>query len=701
METFNLLAKSLQQKIWDMKWERFMPIQEQAIATILQTKHDVIICAPTASGKTEAAMLPILTHVEDSAKESLKIIYISPLKALINNQFERLEKLCQYMSIEIHRWHGDVSASQKHNFIKRATGILQITPESIESLFINYSRELVTLFGEVEYLIIDEIHSLIDTERGVHLRSLLSRIERLSSKKPRIIGLSATIANFELVNKWINFSCWETVNIIEDTMTDKILLYYLMFFDQVNEVQKLQMYEDVRALTKDQKGIIFCNSRACVEEATVALNRLAKGEFYYAHHSSVHKREREYVEQQMMKGTEPKSVIATSSLELGIDIGHVDLVIQIDSTFTVSSLKQRLGRSGRKPGAEQVLQLYATSEDSLLQGVAVMELMLANWIEPATGYPVPYDVLVQQCISICAEKNGITETNLIASIEQNHSFYSLERTKVQQLVGHLVKLHVLEKINDELIVGIVGERILGRKDFYALFKTESEFEVINGGKKVGVIDRTPWLYEGDHIMLSGKFWNIISIDYSLNRCYVEPALNGSSPKFLGRSGKIHQRVGEKMSEILCYQQDFNYLDSRALHVLNRLRQRYRLNQVSANERIVWKDGKHYVFETFTSTKITTTLFWFLKYMGASVYKCDALGRIFFRYERDVAQLLQRLNHYKGSVAPILKLKKEQDDFNSKYATYLPEALRDEMHVQHEFDLEGVREFLNKYRVKVI
>ena len=295
MGTFELLSKNIQRKIWDMKWNSFTPIQDKSIPTVLQTEQDLIISAATASGKTEAAFLPILTKVEESAKTNLNVLYISPLKALINNQFDRIEKLCEYMNIAVHKWHGDVSQAKKKKFMDNPTGILQITPESIEGLFINRPGVLDKLFSQIEFIVIDEIHSFIDAERGVQLRSLLSRISEISKSKPRIVGLSATINNFELVKKWVNPFDSENVDIIEDKKADKKLLYYLMYFDTDKDNKKpIELYEDIRELTREQKSIIFCNSRAMVEETTVMLNRLAEkecaGECYYPHHSSIDKK---------------------------------------------------------------------------------------------------------------------------------------------------------------------------------------------------------------------------------------------------------------------------------------------------------------------------------------------------------------------------------------------------------------------------
>ncbi|MRX71953.1 DEAD/DEAH box helicase [Bacillus lacus] len=708
MNSFDLLSKFLQKKIWDMRWSSFTNIQEKAIPAVLQTEDDVVLSAGTASGKTEAAFLPVLTEVEASAGQALKILYISPLKALINNQFERINKLCEYMNIEIHRWHGDVSQSKKQKFIKNPTGILQITPESIESLFINRPGALSTLFKELEFVVIDEIHSFIDKERGVQLRSLLSRIEEFATKRPRIVGLSATIGNFDLVKEWINFKYPENVTIIEDKSSDKQLLYSLMFFETDKDNKKpIELFEDMREITKEQKSIIFCNSRGSVEETTVFLNRLAEregmGETYYAHHSSIDKKEREYVEKVMSETNMPKSVVATSSLELGIDIGNVDLVVQLDSTYTVSSLKQRLGRSGRERDASQMLQLYSTSKDSLLQSLAVMELVLDKWIEPATGYAIPYDILFHQLISVCAEKNGMTIKQLLHFVHNNDIFHSLESHKAELLINYMIEKDILEKLSGrgELIVGIEGERILRSKEFYSVFMTNEEYEVVEGTRKIGQVDKTPFIFEGDNIILSGRLWTVISLDSDRNKAYVRKAVNAKPPKYFGDGGKIHKRIGEKMMEVLSGEDEFEYIDYKSKSALEELRRPYKLYEVGIQHRALWKNKREYLIETFTSTQITTTLHWMMRVLDVNVLERDLLGRIRFEYSGDINDLFFDLKSCIWDEKEIVEKKKKISDFPSKFATYIPEYLKDEMHIKHELDLKGALEFLNDFELKII
>ncbi|MGG4169253.1 DEAD/DEAH box helicase [Rossellomorea vietnamensis] len=708
MSSFNFLSKTIQKMVWRMKWESFTPIQDMSIPEIIETKNDIILSSGTASGKTEAAFLPILSLVEKEAEEVLKVVYISPLKALINNQFERIESLCQETNIPIHRWHGDISQSKKKKFIKDPAGILQITPESIESLFINRTEQLKHIFKSVEFIVIDEIHSFLDDERGVHLRSLLSRMESYTEMRPRIIGLSATIDNFSFVKKWVNHKHLESVSIIESPDSDKNLLYSLMYFEKgESNKKKLELYEDIRALTRDHKALIFCNSRGEVEETTVMLNRLAvregNGETYYPHHSSIDKKEREFVEKTMSETTIPKSVVATSSLELGIDIGSIDIVIQIDSTFTVSALKQRLGRSGRKRDTNQMLQLYSTDEDSLIQSLAVMELVREKWVEPARGYLLPYDILFQQILSLCEETNGITLRELIDKINFNDMYYELDDQKIRQLIDHMLKNEHLELIKgtNELIVGFEGERLVRGKEFYSVFMSTEQYDVLEGVKRIGTLDKVMFLNEGDNIILSGKLWTIKIIDPKRNKIYVNKAVDGKPPKYTSGGVKIHKRICEKILEVLCTDQSFEYVDDKGSAAIEDMRRPYHSHKVSQNERIIWKTRTGQLFETYTGTVITNTLVWMLRSMGVKIKDRDGLGRIELPTDCRIEEVLRRIGEKNWNPEELIEHTKQPEIFVSKYSEVIPEFLKYEMHTAHEIDIQGVKEYLRENQFRVI
>lgn len=691
-----------------MNWNSFTPIQDRAIQTIINTNKDVILSSGTASGKTEAAFLPILSLVEKSADQKLKVLYVSPLKALINNQFERITQLCDELYIHVQKWHGDVSSSTKKKFLKNPQGILQITPESIESFFVNHSEKLTEIFNNIEFIVIDEIHSFINSDRGVHLRSLIARISDFIENPPRIVALSATIDNFELVKQWVNYQNPNNVEVISIKESDKALQYSLMHFNSSKDNNiPLELFEDIRELTKYQKALIFTNSRAQVEELTVILNRICVKEgdceMYYPHHSSIDKAEREFVEKTVATSTIPKSIIATSSLELGIDIGSIDIVIQLDSTFTVSSLIQRLGRSGRNKGASQKLQLYSTNSESLLQSLAVMELVIERWVEPADGYKYPIDILFHQIISICKEKNGIHPDMLLEKIAMIPLLNSINIEDQIYLINYMLDTNILEEIkgSGEFIVGLEGERILRGKEFYAVFMTPEMYSVVNGVKPIGEISKTNLINEGDNIILAGRLWVIESIDERLNKIYVKRAFDGNPPKYLGDGVKIHKRIPEKMVEILCSNQSFGYLNEDAITILNDLRMPYRFNGMSNKQRVIWKMKDHQLFHMFTGTVIANTFNLILNYNLGENKESHPIRGAILPLDFDILAFLQKIVNTKWTKEMLLMMIDQENLIETKFTEYLPLKLRKEMQYAREYNIDELIDYINSYEFKVI
>ncbi|HZK83212.1 MAG TPA: DEAD/DEAH box helicase [Desulfosporosinus sp.] len=710
MDTFKLLSNKMQQRIWAMKWESFTPVQDQTIPLIMQTESDIIVSANTASGKTEAAFLPIITKIENSAQTELKVLYISPLKALINNQFERIERLCENCEIKIYRWHGDVGQSQKNKLLKSPSGILQITPESVESLFINKTEHLESLFQGVEFIVIDEIHSFLDSQRGAQLRSLLSRMEAYTRVRPRIIGLSATIRNFDLVKKWLNHNQPAEVEVVEASDEGKELQYSLLHFPGGKDGKiPMELFEDLRVVTRDYQSLIFCNSRGAVEETTVMLNRLAEKEGikegYFAHHSSIDKAEREYVEKKLATSRTPRSIVCTSSLELGIDIGALDLVCQMDSTFTVSSLKQRIGRAGRKLEEAQILQMYTTSEDSLVQSIAVMKLLLEGWIEPAVGYPVPYDIAFHQIISLCHEYNGVTWSQLIHTLEDNGAFYQLPKSDIVNLINHMVTTEMLEIVPglNEYIVGLEGERLLRGKDFYSVFMVAIYYDVYCGIRKIGQLDKGVKFDIGENVILAGKLWTIKDMDTKKNKIFVQTAVNAKKPKYLSAPGKIDRKIAEMMFEVLCSEEQFEYLDPNARACLTGARLKYVFHHVSVNQRIAWELRGGLAFEPFVGTVICNTLIWLLRAVSGMDIKRmpNRIERIMLPKDIELSDLIEKILSRVWEEEDLFLFIRDKEWLVTKYSPYLTDELRQKMHMKYEIDLSGALKFLESYRFVTI
>lgn len=602
---FDLLARPIQRVLWDMKWTALRPIQNDAIHIVLESDEDLIISARTASGKTEAAFLPVLSAVYDDIDASIRAIYVGPLKALINDQFRRLEDLCVHANIPVHRWHGDVSASRKRSLIKQPSGILLITPESLESLFVNHSSALKRMFRKLSFVVIDELHAMYGNERGTHLRSLLFRLAGLLSNSPSLIALSATLGDPAASARWMRPDSPGRVRVIDDSASQKSIQYGIFAYQLDSPSQEGRngaadnesnedvappgaLIEDVYRSFRSDKGLIFANSRQDVEWFADALNvraseEGAQGQFL-VHHGSLSKEVREHTES-LMQGSRPYSTLCTSSLELGIDIGNVACVGQIGCPYSVSALVQRLGRSGRRDDQAQRMRFYLLEEQlpadaalchrlrpRLLQSIAMTELMLDKWVEPLEDSCGDLSTLTQQVLSTIKETGGITAADLYHRLVESGAFRFVDKPVFADVLRSIGSHDLIEQAPDgTLVLGLHGEEIVGHYDFYSAFATSEEFRVVHSGALIGTL---PTLYvpqPNTHLLLAGRRWKVIAVDYECREIHVVPGHGRKLPRFDGGGGRVHRRVREMMRDVLLSDGDFAYINPLASRLLNEAR----------------------------------------------------------------------------------------------------------------------------------
>ncbi len=530
--SFDLLSEPIRKYIRDKGWEQLRPIQTAAISKILSTSDNYILASRTASGKTEAAFLPILSKV-DFNETGIQVLYISPLIALINDQFYRIEELCKYLDVTVTKWHGEANKTLKDRIIKQPNGIVLITPESLEAMFVNKPFNVKQLFSNLKYVVIDEIHSFIGTDRGIQLQSILSRLQNVNAKPFSIVGLSATIGDYNEAKKFTGNELHTKVLL---DRTAKEINAIFRYFKNGNEELPLELLKDLYIETKDNKVLIFPNSRGRAEEVAVKLKKISdrvKGHSnYFSHHSSVDKEVREYVEYFAKNNNRQNFCIScTSTLELGIDIGTVDEVVQIDATHSISSLIQRVGRSGRKEGEGSNLFLYATTQWSLLQSLACWLLYKEGFIEPPQPTAKPHDILLHQALSITKGHSGIRLTDLVKQLKENFTFNQIEVTDIEEILNHLIEIDFLEKLQHEVIIGVEGEKVVNSRDFYSVFKTEENFKVVNARNTIGEIPFSPQIIEDENILLAAKIWKIKFIDFKSKKIEVIPAKDGKKPMF--------------------------------------------------------------------------------------------------------------------------------------------------------------------------
>ncbi|MDR4954124.1 DEAD/DEAH box helicase [Chryseobacterium sp. ES2] len=708
MTAFNLLSEPIRKYIRDKKWESLRPIQEASIQKIISTDNNYILISRTASGKTEAAFLPILSKV-NFKEQGVKVLYISPLIALINDQFLRVESLCEYLDVPVTKWHGEASKGAKDRLLKNPEGIVLITPESLEAMFVNKPYNIRHLFSALNYVVIDEIHSFLGSDRGTHLQSLLNRLQKVNGKKFSVVGLSATVSD---ANQYIElkefFGDSEHTKVIRDTTPKPINVVFKYFPGSVEELP-LPLLKDLYIRTRESKVLIFPNARGRVEEVAVKLKQISEKvgghKNYFSHHSSVDKEVREYVEFFAKNSTLQNFCIScTSTLELGIDIGNVDEVVQIDATHSIASLIQRVGRSGRREGKASNLFLYATETWSLLQSLACWMLYQEHYIEPVYINKKPYDVMVHQLLSIVKSSSGVSLSKLVEEMKGNSAFTEISIEETEEIISHLIAIDFFEKLGNELIIGIDGEEVVNTKEFYSLFSTPVFFKVASNGVKIGELPLTPQIRIDENIYLSAKIWSIKDIDYQTKKIEVIPARDGKKPKFFGDAADTAHQIREKMFEILISKEQYEFLDDVAQQIIILLRSEFSSFTISdfKKERPLLEHNEKLTFYSFTSSRINRTIELLLNSLNIENaldpqksafeienYTTEELQTVFI--SSDIEQNINKI------LNDLLENRPEIIDF-SKWGKYLPISYQVKLLKEKYFDFEGCKNYLQDLKI---
>lgn len=700
MSSYDLLSGPIKKYVRDKRWEELRPIQEAAIQRIITTEDNYILASKTASGKTEAAFLPILSKVNFN-ESGVQVLYISPLIALINDQFNRVEELCQYLEVPVTKWHGEANRTLKERIIKEPSGVILITPESLEAMFVNKPYNVKHLFSNLKYIVIDEIHSFIGTDRGIQLKSILSRLQDVTTNSFKIVGLSATLGDYDEAKHYTGDA--EHTKVLLDKTSKEINAVFRYFKGDGNELP-LDLLKDLYIETKDDKVLIFPNSRGRVEEVAVKLKKIServKGHpNYFSHHSSVDKEVREYVEYFAKNNNRHNFCIAcTSTLELGIDIGSVDEVVQIDATHSIASLIQRVGRSGRKDGALSNLYLYATTPWSLLQSVACWLLYQERFIEPPESSKQSYDILLHQILSIVKGHSGIKLMELIRQLRNNFAFSDIDESDIIEILHHLISIDFLEQLQQEVIIGIEGEKIVNSRDFYSAFTIEDAYKVVHAGNRIGELPYSPQLREDENVLLAAKIWKILFVDLKAKKIEVVPAKDGKKPIFSSGGGIVHQRIREKMFAILYTDAHYEFLNQSSLDALEEMRKDFAVFAVHDTnlQRPFLVAENKMLFYSFSGTKINRTLALLFTIVGIK-YIMDDNSSMFYLHsskEEFISKWeLLLVNTDKIDIMITQYLVEHMDSISTtKWGLYLSTKYQIELMKRNYFDIAGTIEFL--------
>ncbi|MFD1177893.1 DEAD/DEAH box helicase [Paenibacillus puldeungensis] len=593
---FYRLAPFIQEFIYKRKWDTLRSVQVDACRICFETTHHLLIASGTASGKTEAAFFPALTELHERPSKSVGILYIGPLKALINDQFERLKDLLRESHIPVWHWHGDVPQAEKNKLVRNPSGILQITPESLEGLLMNRPNAIPALFQDLRYIIIDEVHAFMGADRGIQVLSQIARIERMTGAKPRRVGLSATLSDYASASAWLGAGSSELVEVVTSPGGRKLRLRveHFSFPDARDEEQAEQLqnarkafYEFIYDSTHIKKALIFTNSRTDAEITTLEMRRIAarrhQPDVFYVHHGSISAMLREQAESAMKTGVGPAVSAATLTLELGIDLGELERVVQLGAPYSASSFVQRMGRSGRRDdAASEMLFVVQEEEDedaplparmpwTLLRAIAVIELYVRHkWIEPVDIRKMPIGTMYHQTMSILKSMGEAEPAELAQSVLSLPSFREVTPEQYKLFLNYLLQTdHVQWTEEKTLIVGLTGEKIINNFRFYAVFQDDEEHSVYNGSEEIGSITTVP--PPGYCFTLAGKLWKVTEVDTKHKAVYVKAAIGKVDTLWLGAGGDIHTLVVQKMREVLAEQTIYPYLSPQAVNRLERAR----------------------------------------------------------------------------------------------------------------------------------
>ena len=611
MSTFDRYAPFVQDFIYRNGWENLRANQVAAADVIFNTDENLLLTASTASGKTEAAFFPIITLFSEDPPASVGCLYIAPLKALINDQFQRLSELCAEADIPVWHWHGDVAQSHKERLMKRPSGILQITPESLEALLLHRHAAIPKLFHDLRFVVIDELHSLLRGDRGGQTLCLLERLGALAGVKPRRIGLSATMGDPETAGRFLSAGTGRQTLIprldakgstwrismehfyVKDAQAagDKEIPDALPVLDEKTDAAPAGADPGLGYIfehTRGKKCLVFVNSREECEAVTTSLRgyceRNHERDRFLIHHGNLSASYRETAVCIMKDESQYVTTVTTSTLELGIDIGRLERAFQIDAPWTVSSFLQRMGRTGRREAPPEMwfvmredepeprAMLPSTIPWKLLQGAALVQLYLEErFVEPARFDRLPYSLLYHQTMSILASSGELSPAALAEKVLSLSYFHRVTQEDLRVLLRHLLEEdHIQRTEQGGLILGLAGERVVNSYRFYGVFQESEEYTVRDEAQELGTVVSPPPI--GEKLAIAGHVWRVLDIDHKRHLVYCEQ-VRGHVPAYFGECpGDLHTKVLERMRQVLREEKRYPYLMKNAVARLTQARE---------------------------------------------------------------------------------------------------------------------------------
>ncbi len=539
MGAFDRLHPRLQHAIaHDVGWRSLRPVQEQATEVILDGKNTVVL-APTAGGKTEASVFPVLSRILTEERPPVAALYVCPIRALLNNQEVRLRQYARMVGLDVFKWHGDVSAAKKRSFVAEPVHLLMTTPESLEVMLMSSWVDAARLFAGLEAVIIDEVHAFAGDDRGAHLVALLERLSAFSGRDIQRIGLSATVGNPAEIGRWLQGSTGRGFELVDPPRGAPRRDIRLDFCPEPEDLAT-----GVAASARHAKSLVFVESRRKAERTAQTLAHTS-GLDVYVHHSAVARSDRERAEAMFHQGGNA-AIVCTSTMELGIDVGDLDRVVQIDAPSTVASFLQRMGRTGRRSGTTANCAFYCEQSADLARALALIRLAHRGWVEDVTPPRRALHVLAHQVLALVLQQGGISRYRIFDWVAMATPFANLDPDDVHDLIDTMVERTILHEADGRLLLGHRGEALYGHKNFfelYAVFSSPPIVAVLYGREDVGTVDAS-FVRQHDRtdgplrFRLSGRSWQVKHYDERRGKLYVEPAASGAAPNWLGQPGTL-------------------------------------------------------------------------------------------------------------------------------------------------------------------
>ncbi len=623
MSAFEQLHPALQHHIVNsLGWRELRPFQENVIPSVLAGNH-LIILAPTAGGKTEAAFFPALSRILTEDWQGLSVLYVCPIKALLNNLDHRLSYYCELLGRKSALWHGDVGTSARRKILREPPSCLLTTPESLEVMLVSRSVDEQRMFENLQMIIVDEVHAFAGDDRGWHLLSVLERVSKLAGREIQRIGLSATVGNPETLLQWLAGNCKGKKGV--SYPPSSVAAPADVQIDYVGSLENAATV--ISKLHRGEKRLVFLDSRAGTEDLGLMLRSLGVNAFVT--HSSLSQEERHRTEKAFAEETDCV-IVATSVLELGIDVGDLDRVIQIDAPLTVASFLQRMGRTGRRQGSVRNCLMLATKPERLLQAAALTELWESGFVEPIVPPPEPYHILSQQLMALALQESGIGRNEWFKWIDGVYGFSQLPKESIDELVRWMIETEILSDDAGLLWLGRKGEQTFGRQNFmelFSVFMTPPIFRVLHGKQEIGQVDESTLLakQEGPRVLsLGGNAWQVNYIDWQRKLAYVEPTDALGRTRWPGSGLGLSFKICKTMQAILCRSDQSDRWSKRCKAEIARLRDDFSWLQDDSTS-LLLESGDRWSWWTFAGAKANATVAYYLAHDLKSTVSSDGFS----------------------------------------------------------------------------